>query len=66
MIEVIKELEILCQSCDLYNSLGCVNRKGEIVCKVREEIIRYKTRNNLELPYNWRRTQKAIKGLETR
>ena len=54
MVDVIDELETICKSCDFYNPLGCANRKGEIVCKVRDDLIRYRTRNNLELPYNWR------------
>ena len=56
----LKDLEEECKECDMYNSLGCTNIKGKIICPVRDYLIDYKIEHNEELPYNWR-TEEDLK-----
>jgi len=50
---MLKEFEQICGSCELYNSLGCANKRGKILCYVRDRIIKYMSENGVEPPHNW-------------
>lgn len=41
LIEIAKEheLENDCGNCELYNSNGCVNKRGRIICDTRDYLI---------------------------
>ena len=45
-------LEQVCLGCDMYNSKGCVNSKGKILCSTRDYLI--KQVNQETTPYNWK------------
>lgn len=57
LVEVAREhkLEEICLPCDLYNSDGCSNTKGKILCKTRDYLIKQIKNIPLKnIPYNWR------------